>query len=138
MPCASRGGKYDTISAHQPRRLALLISSRPGATGHGGHHELATSIQISTASTYLAISNTSNSIYQHLLVSSSIYQYVPVSSNIYQYISLLTVSTSIQQYLPVSRSIYQYLPIYIYPYLAIPASLYQYPPVSTSIYSLQV
>ena len=74
MPCASRGGKYDTISAHQPRRLALLISSRPGATGHGGHLELATSIQISTASTYLAISNTlSTSIYQHLPASTSIY-----------------------------------------------------------------
>ena len=108
MPCASRGGKYDTISAHQPRRLALLISSRPGATGHGGHHGLATSIQISTASTYLAISNTSNSIYQHLPASTSIYRHLAMS-NIYQYISLLTVSTSIQQYLPVSRSIYQYL-----------------------------
>ena len=82
MPCASRGGKYDTISAHQPRRLALLISSRPGATGHGGHHELATSIQISTASTYLAISNTSNSIYQHLPASTSIYQHLLVSTGI--------------------------------------------------------
>ena len=79
MPCASRGGKYDTISAHQPRRLALLISSRPGATGHGGHHELATSIQISTASTCLAISN---SIYQHLPASTSIYQHLLVSTGI--------------------------------------------------------
>ena len=115
MPCASRGGKYDTISAHQPRRLALLISSRPGATGHGGHLELATSIQISTASTYLAISNTSNSIYQHLPVSSSIYQHLPVSTSIYQYLP----ASSNEQYI---------IPIYI-----TSNSIYQYTAISTSI-----